>query len=265
VQLAGKTAIVTGAGQGIGNTIAARLMQEGANVATLEWDATLAATLGPALEAQAANGTRAHVVVGDVTSAADVERAFDQTEQAFGPVNLLVNNAGVASLALIVDMTEEQWDQTIAVCLKGVFLCTREFARRAIAAGSGGNIVNLSSLNWQQATDGLGHYCAAKAGVSQLTKVAASELGRYGVRVNAVAPGVTRTPMAEGGFLAGKMGEEFIAHTPLGRIGEMADVAAVATFLLSDEARWITGATIPVDGGAHVRGLHSYWDTMMGG
>jgi glucose 1-dehydrogenase len=128
--------------------------------------------------------------------------------------------------------------------------------------GGGGAIVNTSSLNAEAATEGLAHYCAAKAAVSQLTKVAALELAPLGVRVNAVAPGITRTPMSEGGFLGGRMGEEFLAHTPMGRFGEPEDIARAVTLLASEEAGWVTGVTLPVDGGGHLRGLFDYWNTM---
>ena len=262
MQLVGTTALVTGAGQGIGYAIASRLMLDGANVAALELDAALAEPLAAALEEQAGNGTRALAVTGDVTSAADVERAFTEAEAAFGPVTMLVNNAGVAKLVLLADMSEEDWDRTIAVCLKGTFLCLRRFARRAIDGATGGAVVNIGSLNGMRGSDGLSHYSAAKAGIQQLTEVAASELGRHGIRVNAIAPGVIETPLTKTAFLGPRMREEYLAHTPLGRIGEVGDIASVAAFLLSEEARWITGATIPVDGGNHVRGLHSFWDTM---
>ena len=129
----------------------------------------------------------------------------------------------------------------------------------------GSGIVNVSSLNYTTATDGLAHYSAAKAGVSQFTEVVAAEVGRYGIRVNAVAPGSTRTPLTEeNGLLEGKIGEEFLDRTPLGRTGEPEDVAKVVAFLLPDYGRWITGETICVDGGQYIRGLHSYWDVLDG-
>jgi 3-oxoacyl-[acyl-carrier protein] reductase len=219
-------------------------------------------------------------VVGSVTSAQDVQAAFDRAERDLGgPVQMLVNNAGVAVLSLVADMTEEDWDHVIDVNLKGTFLCSREFSRRLIKAGgsaeqlarqrlsvgstSVGAVVNISSLNCTAATDGLGHYCAAKAAIAHFTKVCAAEWGRYGIRANAIAPGSIRTPLTEdSGLLGGDMGREFLTRTPLGRIGETEDIAQVAAFLMSEESYWITGSTMPVDGGQHIRGLHSYWDVL---
>ena len=191
-----------------------------------------------------------------------MEAALDAAAERFGTPQIIANNAGWASMAPIAELPVEDWDRIFAVCTKGVFLGTKAFAKRAIAAGLPGAIVNTSSLNAEAATDGLAHYCAAKAAVSQLTKVAAAELAPSGVRVNAVAPGITRTPMSEGGFLAGRMGEEFIAHTPMGRFGEPEDIARAVAFLASDDAGWVTGVTLPVDGGGHIRGLQNYWATM---
>lgn len=141
-----------------------------------------------------AGADRLAFVTGSVPVDIDVARAFDVAQERFGPVGMLVNNAGTAAMSPIVDMTEEDWDLIVDTCMKGTFLCTRAFARQAIDAGNGGAIVNISSLNAIAATDGLGHYCAAKVGIAQFTKVAAGELGRYGIRVNAIAPGTTDTP-----------------------------------------------------------------------
>jgi 3-oxoacyl-[acyl-carrier protein] reductase len=165
-------------------------------------------------------------------------------------------------MTLLVDTPEDEWDQVFDVCAKGTFLNTREAARRLIAENLPGQVVNISSINYEFATDGICHYCAAKAAVSQFTKVAAAELAPSNIRVNAIAPGLTRTPMSEGGFLDGRMGEEFVAHTPLGRYGEPDDIAQAVVFLCSEQSGWITGVTLFVDGGNHIRGLHNYWAVM---
>jgi NAD(P)-dependent dehydrogenase (short-subunit alcohol dehydrogenase family) len=259
MELVGSTAVVTGGGRGIGKAITAELLARGASVVALEIEPAHAeqarAELGEAV------GDRLAFQIGSVFDAADVTAAFDLAEEKYGPVDMLVNNAGTAAMSPIVDMTEEDWDLIVDTCMKGTFFCTREFGKRAIDQGHGGAVVNISSLNAIAATDGLGHYCAAKAGVAQFTQVAASELGRYGIRVNAIAPGTTETPLSEG-FTVGGMGEEFLAHTPLGppRHGQPQDIADVAAFLLSDQSGRVTGHMIPVDGGNHIRGLFSYWD-----
>jgi NAD(P)-dependent dehydrogenase (short-subunit alcohol dehydrogenase family) len=259
--LVGTSAIVTGGGQGIGHAIAQRLIDHGASVLLFDLNEDVVSEAAGQLEATAGTG-RAAAHSGSVAVAADVDAAFEAATERFGRPEILVNNAGWASLALIADLSEEDWDTAFSVCAKGTFLCTRAFARNAQEAGGGGAIVNISSLNAEAATDGIAHYCAAKAAVSQFTKVAAAELAPLGVRVNAVAPGLTRTPMSEGGFMAGRMGEEFLGRTPLGRFGEPEDIAKAVTFLASEEAGWVTGVTLAVDGGAHIRGLHNYWETM---
>ena len=260
--LVGTSAVVTGAGQGMGLRIAQRLMDAGANVTIFEFNGEQAQARAAELTAESTNGTRAIAHAGSVANASDVVAAYDAATASFGVPQLLVNNAGIAAMTLIVDTPEEDWDSVFDVCAKGTFLCTREHARRLLPTGQPGAIVNISSVNYEAATEGICHYCAAKAAVSQFTKVAALEFAPSNVRVNAVAPGLTRTPMSEGGFLAGRMGEEFVAHTPLGRFGETEDVARVVVFLCSDASQWVTGATIPVDGGGHMRGLFNYWATM---
>jgi 3-oxoacyl-[acyl-carrier protein] reductase len=259
--LVGTSAVVTGAGRGIGRRIAQHLMAEGANVLIFEFNDEQAQQTARELT-DAAGGQRAIAHRGSVASAADVAAAYDAAASAFGTPQILVNNAGTASMSLVVDTTDEDWDVVFDVCAKGTFLCTREHARRLLPTRQPGAIVNISSINYEFATEGLCHYCAAKAAVSQFTKVAALEFAPANIRVNAIAPGLTRTPMSEGGFLAGRMGEEFVAHTPLGRFGETEDIALVAAFLCSTESQWITGATLPVDGGGHMRGLFNYWGTL---
>ena len=259
MELVGTSAIVTGGGQGIGLGIARRLHAHGAGVVLFDTNgATVAA-------AAAALGERAVGVAGSVTSVEDIGRALDAAAAAFGPATLLVNNAGVAFMTPIVDTPESDWQAIFDVCVTGTFLCTREFGKRAVAAGLPAAIVNVSSLNAFAATEGLAHYSSAKAAVVQFTKVAALEFAPHGIRVNAVAPGLIRTPLSEGGFLEGRMLEEFLAHTPLGRVGETDDVAKVVTFLCSDYAGWVTGVTLSVDGGSHIRGLHNYWATAQEG
>ncbi len=264
MKLISNSAIVTGAGQGIGLGIAARLMQDGANVLLFGRTKAKVEAAAEELNQRMEGRVRALPFTGDVVRAEDVSRAIELATREFGLPGILVNNAGVATLSHIIDMPEEDFDKIITINLKGPFLFTKALARALIEAKQPGSIVNISSLNQIAATDGIAHYCASKAGLAQFTKVAASELGRYGIRVNVVAPGAIRTPLAEGaGLMQGRMAEEFLAHTPLGKMcGEPEDVAKVVSFLCSDLASWVTGDTISVDGGNHVRGLHSYMDAL---
>lgn len=255
--VAGRTALVTGGGSGIGKAITAALLARGANVVVLELSAANIAAADAELDG--GDGLAWHE--GSVAVAADVDAAFALAAERFGTVHHLVNNAGTASLSLIRDCSEDDWDLIVDTLLKGTFLCTRAFARQAIEAGEGGTVVNISSLNAVAATDGLGHYCAAKAGVAQFTQVTAGELGRHGIRANAIGPGTVNTPLGAG-FTAGRIGQEFLDRTLVAppRHQEAEDIADVALFLMSPAAGRITGHFVPVDGGQHVRGLHSYWD-----
>ncbi|MFT3775249.1 MAG: SDR family NAD(P)-dependent oxidoreductase [Minicystis sp.] len=266
MKLISNSAIVTGGGQGIGLGIAARLLRDGANVVLFGRTATKVETAAEELNRAADGPARAMPFAGEASRAEDVARCVEAATAAFGLPGIVVNNAGTATLAPMVDLPEEDFDHVLAVNLKGPFLFMKAVARGLIAAKKPGAIVNISSLNQVAATDGLAHYCASKAGLGQLTKVAASELGRHGIRVNVVAPGLIHTPLADGvGLTKGVSAERFIERTPLGRIGETDDVAPVVSFLCSEDARWITGETILVDGGNHIRGLHSYWDTLVPG
>lgn len=261
MELVSNHAIVTGGARGIGRGIAEELMEQGASVAVADIDEEKATETSEELT-ESYDGD-AFAVRCDVTDAGSVEEMVERTIDRFGDVGILVNNAGAADLARTWEMPESEWRKTVDVCLNGPFLCTKAVLEHVLDASHDASIVNVSSLNYIAATDGLPHYSAAKAGVSQFTKVVAAEAGRHGVRVNAVAPGSTRTPMTEGnGLLEGRMGEEFVDRTPLGRIGEPEDIAKVVAFLSSDYAQWVTGETICVDGGQHIRGLHSYWDTL---
>jgi len=250
---AGRSALVTGGAQGLGFGIAGRLLAWGVDVTIFDKDGE---ALAAAVEALAGAGAgRLASVQGDVRSSADIRAAFDAAASAHGEVDLLVNNAGWANIVPLVELEEDDWDAVLGVCLTGTFLCTRELARRE---GSGGAVVNMSSQNAQSATTGLAHYCAAKAAIEQFTRVAALELAGRGTRVNAVAPGFIRTPLSEQGFASGPMADAFLARTPLGRFGEVDDVAEAVALLCSTATRWVTGAVLPVDGGAHIRGLHDY-------
>lgn len=237
--LRGKVAIVTGAGRGIGEGIARKLAQEGANVVCAdvnESDATsVASSLGPAAAA----------VRLDVSNAAECDAVVKDAHDRYGRLDILVNNAGINRDAMLHKMTDEQWHQVIAVDLSGVFFMTRAASRIMRAAGSG-RILNISSASWM-GNIGQANYAAAKAGVIGLSRTAAKELARSQVTVNAICPGFIDTQMTRG--IPDAIREQQVAKIPLGRMGQPADVAAVVAFLASDEAGYVTGEVINVGGG----------------
>ncbi len=244
--LAGRVAFVTGAGSGIGRAIATRFAEEGADIAAVDLNEAAASETADLVRAL---GRRADAIRADVAAAADVEAAA-QRAAAFGRIDILVNNAGITRDATIRNMTDEAWDLVIDVHLKGTFLCTRAVLARMREAARGGAVVNMSSISGKIGNFGQANYAAAKAGIAALTKVTAREYARYGIRANAIQPGLIDTPMTRA------MGEEMlkarVADTPLGRIGRPDEVANVALFLASDLASYVTGAVIEVTGGRHI-------------
>ncbi len=245
--LAGRVALVTGAGSGIGRSTAIRYAEEGADVAVLDVNPTAAAETVSAVEAL---GRRAVALRADVSRAAEVEGAVGQTLAALGPVDILVNNAGLTRDATIRNLTEADWDLVLDVHLKGTFLCTKAVAAGMREGGRGGAIVNISSISAKIGNFGQANYASAKAGIVALTKVTAREYAKYGVRANAIQPGMIETPMTRA------LGEEHlarsVAETPLGRLGRPEEVAAVALFLASDLSSFVTGAVIEVTGGRYL-------------
>ncbi|HEX9245204.1 MAG TPA: 3-oxoacyl-ACP reductase FabG [bacterium] len=245
--LAGRVALVTGAGSGIGRSTAIRYAEEGADVAVLDVNPTAAAETVSAVEAL---GRRAVALRADVSRAAEVEGAVGQTLAALGPVDILVNNAGLTRDATIRNLTEADWDLVLDVHLKGTFLCTKAVAAGMREGGRGGAIVNISSISAKIGNFGQANYASAKAGIVALTKVTAREYAKYGVRANAIQPGMIETPMTRA------LGEErlarSVAETPLGRLGRPEEVAAVALFLASDLSSFVTGAVIEVTGGRYL-------------
>lgn len=261
MELISDAAIVTGGASGIGFGTAELFMELGTSV--------VLADIADDLDEAAADlndrfdGARAVPVECDVTDEATVEATVATAADELGDVGILVNCAGaVDGLDRTWELGADEWRNTVDICLTGTFLTNKHVVGHMLDNDVEGSVINISSINSEDATDGVSHYSAAKAGVVQLTKTVAAEAGRYGIRANAIAPGVTRTAMSEGGFLDGRMAEEFLAHTPMGRIADPVDQARVAAFLASDYAGWVTGQNIFVDGGSHIRGLHSYWDVL---
>ena len=241
-----RVAFITGAGAGIGRTIARRFAEEGADIAAVDVNRPAAEETAALVRAL---GRRAEPIRADVASARDVQAAASRAFEVFGRIDVLVNNAGITLDATIPEMSEADWDAVLDVHLKGTFLCTRAIAPRMREAGRGA-IVNMSSISGKIGNIGQANYSSAKAGLVALTKVTAREFAPYGVRANAIQPGLISTPPTlERGEAKLREGA---AGTPLGRIGTPDEVASVALFLASDLASFVTGAVIEVTGGRHM-------------
>ncbi|QTD42356.1 3-oxoacyl-[acyl-carrier-protein] reductase [Sporosarcina sp. Te-1] len=240
----GKTAIVTGASRGIGREIALRLAKEGANVVV-----NYSGSQGKAEEVVAeitSLGGQAISVQANVADAESVKAMMDETMKQYGSIDYLVNNAGITRDNLLMRMKEDEWDDVMAINLKGVFLCTKAVTRQMMKQRAG-RIVNVASIVGVSGNPGQANYVAAKAGVIGLTKTTAKELASRNITVNAVAPGFITTDMTDA--LPEDVKSQMLSTIPLGKLGDPQDVANVVAFLLSDEAAYITGQTIHVDGG----------------
>jgi NAD(P)-dependent dehydrogenase (short-subunit alcohol dehydrogenase family) len=237
--------VVTGGGSGLGRVLAHRFAAEGAAVVIADVMGQRATTVAGEIS-EAGGRSLAHTT--DVTHKADVEAMVEETREAFGSVEILVNNAAKATDADFLDASEEVWDEDVAIALKGSFLCSQAVLAD-MTENRSGVILNISSVN-ALAYFGNEAYSAAKAGILSLTRSLAVRYGPLGVRVNAIAPGTLRTPAWEQRRQKDpNVLERVVKWYPLGRIGEPEDVAEAALFLASDKATWISGAVLPVDGG----------------
>lgn len=249
----GKTVVITGGNRGIGFAIAERFAAEGANL--------VLASIEEQVHEAAENleGT-SHSVVCDVSSVSDVVALFDQAEERFGSVDVSIQNAGIITIAKVEDLTENEWDATMDVNTKGVFLCCQEAIRRMRRYGRGGRLINMAS---GQARDGFiytPHYAASKFGVMGLTQSLAKEMAIEGITVNAICPGIIETDMWAytdnawgemlGDYGPGELMAEWVMrNVPMKRAGQGKDVAGLVAFLASEDAAYITGQTVNVDGG----------------
>jgi NAD(P)-dependent dehydrogenase (short-subunit alcohol dehydrogenase family) len=244
--LEGKTAIVTGAGTGLGFGIAQELASAGANVAVLEIDEAS----GPrAAETLRGTGVEAKAYRVDVSNRQQVDDAFAAVERDFGGLDIVVNNAGISRVGPHTqDVTDEEWLDSIAVMQTGVFYCMRAAGRLMLPRRSG-SIINISSIRGFSPNPGRMTYCAPKAAVIMMTSVAAGEWAPHGIRVNAIAPGVLRTPMWDADVARGAIDEQLYMDTvPMHRLGLPSEVGKLAVFLSSDDAAYITGSVHTIDG-----------------
>jgi len=248
-RLAGKVALITGGGTGIGRAIAVAFAREGASVAIAGRRLEKVKDVAAEIDKQ---GIRALPLVCDVTRAKEADHAVAETVRKFGKVNVLVNNAGTLSVSTVDTISEEDWDRVITVNLKGPFLMSRAALREFRKAG-GGTIVNIGSVLGLVAMKDRAAYCASKGGVTLLTKAMALDHAHENVRVNCVCPSIVETELVKGLFNDSEQGRRLRQSRegiiPLGRFGKPADVAELAVYLASEESSWLTGAAIPLDGG----------------
>lgn len=241
-RLDGRVAVITGGASGIGRAIARRYLEEGARVALGDRNGALLA------EAAQEMGAACATVEMDVTLEVDIERLVARAAAAFGRVDVGVNCAGLGTYAPIVQQTVEQWELVHDICLRGVMLSIKHEARQMLTEGHGGAIINIASINARQPAEGFSAYCSAKAGVEMLTRVAAMELGPRGIRVTGIGPGLIDTPLTGYQQDNPALRQAYLDNIPLGRVGQPRDIANAALFLASDDAAWVSGDTLFVDG-----------------
>ncbi len=244
----GKTAFVTGAAQGLGREIAATLSRDGASVFLVDLDGDLAAAAADEL---VRGGGSAAACGADVSDRESMQRAFRMCVDSLAAPQIVVAQAGGSGVRDVLEITDDEWQQMMAVNLNGVFITVQEGAR-LMAERSGGAIVAVSSTNAFYVESDHAHYSTSKGGVTTFVRSAALDLGRYGIRVNAISPGVIRTRLSAHLTTDPVEGPDYLLRVPLGRFGEPADVANAVAFLVSDDAAYITGADLVVDGGATV-------------
>ncbi len=245
----GKVAIVTGGAKGIGYAIARRFVRDGARVVIADIDEKS----GEAASDELSDLGEVRFIAADVSERLDVRNLIAAALDGFGDVDVLVNNAGISHAADFLDLTEDDFERVLAVNLKGAFLCGQAAARTMVDSvkkgGEAGCIINMSSINAVLAISDQIPYSVSKGGVAQLTRVMALALAPHGIRVNAIGPGSIMTDMLSSVVAARDARERVLQRTPLGRIGDPAEIAGIAAFLASDDAAYITGQTIYADGG----------------
>jgi len=243
MDLTGKVALVTGSGRGIGQAIALRLAEAGAAVVIND---VVEAPANETVEKIKAMNRQSIAVLADVSSSADVSRMVETVKNTYSKIDILVNNAGITRDQLLIRMTDEDWDRVLNIDLRSVFVCTRAVIRDMIKQ-RWGRIINISSIVGIAGNAGQANYASAKAGIIGFTRTMAKEVGSRNVTVNAVAPGFIDTEMTQ--KLDDKQKAELKAHIPVGYLGSPRDVSEAVAFFASEEARYITGQVLSVDGG----------------
>jgi glucose 1-dehydrogenase len=246
--LEGKVALVTGAAQGIGRAIALRLAQEGAAVAVEDRVANDRAE-GTLKEVEAAGCDRAVLIAGDIGKVEDDQRVIAETVERLGRIDILVNNAGVERRADFIDAAEADYDLVMHVNLKGPYFLTQAFARHVRDRGNGGRIINISSVHEELPFPHFASYCASKGGLKMLMRDLSVELAPLGITVNNIAPGAIKTPINAHLMSDPALMQALLKNIPLKRLGSPEDVAGAVAFLASDDAAYMTGSTLYVDGG----------------
>jgi NAD(P)-dependent dehydrogenase (short-subunit alcohol dehydrogenase family) len=247
MKLQGKTALVTGAGQGIGRGIAEVFAEQGADLVLN--DLVESKGLHELAEWVCSKGRRAIAVQGDVSQRADVERLFDRAWAELGPIDILVNNAGIETIIPFLELTDEQWEKVTDTNLKSEWMCSQSFCRRIVAEGRKASIVNIGSIQAARVLPGRTHYAPSKLAVEALTRNVSAEMGPQGIRVNCIHPGLIDTPMISWVMESADILPQVVAQISMGRPGQPREIGSVAAFLASDEAAYVTGQSLYVDGG----------------
>ncbi|MBU1876981.1 SDR family oxidoreductase [Patescibacteria group bacterium] len=243
-----KVAIITGARRGMGKADALLLAKEGAKVVVSDISLEDCQAVVDEIEKE---GGEAIAVKCDVSQKQEVDNLFQKTVEKFGQIDILVNNAGIAEFKPFLEMTEEEWDRTLDINLKGYFLCAQAAAKE-MAKQKSGVIINIASVAMGQVGVGfpnIVHYCASKGGIAAMTEAMALELAPYNIRVNAIAPGMIETPMIDSIKQDPKAMDGMLARVPLGRLGKPEEIADLVVFLASDKSSYITGSIVVIDGG----------------
>jgi glucose 1-dehydrogenase len=247
MKLEGKVALVTGSGQGIGQAIAIRLAQEGADIVVD--DRKIGESAQETAEEIRKLGRRVHCFQGDLANPDDNRRLVTESVQALGKIDILVNNAGVEKRADFWDVTEADFDFVLNINLRGTFFATQDFVRHLLDTKRPGRIINISSVHEELPFPHFSTYCASKGALKMLCRDLAVELGPYGITINNIAPGAIETPINTKLLSDPALLKALVTQIPLGRLGQPGDVSGLAAFLASDDASYVTGSTFFVDGG----------------